>query len=282
MKLIFQCISVSLLILFVSCGTEDLCDSITCNNDGVCVEGICDCPEGFSGPQCNTEDLCVTQSIDCLNGGTCLEGICDCPDGYTGVNCELIDVNNLQMILDNDILTPLGLVEQGVSLASLYGLNYAGGIIFYIDVDDRLPDADGMVVSEVNLSTKGECKNEDLSEIANAGYSNANPGEFSSSGLLGQGKSNTDAILANCEDLIDGAAKLCRDKGPEWFLPSMEEIWLVDQNLPYELALFTDFDYYWTSSENSATFFWAINAGNRFDALGSSSSFVLARAVREF
>jgi hypothetical protein len=26
--------------------------------------------------------------VECLNGGTCLEGTCDCPEGFTGPSCE--------------------------------------------------------------------------------------------------------------------------------------------------------------------------------------------------
>lgn len=269
--------------LLFGCEPEDPCDTVVCNNGGICVEGNCDCPEGFSGSQCDEEDLCITQNIQCMNGGICDEGICDCPTGFIGDNCELIDLDNLQLILDEGILTPLSLVEQGVSVEMLYGLNYADGIIFYIDLEDRLPEAEGMVVSGENISTnaKGECKDGDVVEIDNASYFNDNPGVFQASGRLGQGMSNTNAILDKCEDLTDGAAKLCRDLGPEWFLPSMEEIWLVDQNLNV-LFLFTDFDYYWTSSEASAEFFWAINVGERYDALGTNSSLIYLRAVREF
>lgn len=32
-------------------------------------------------------------NITCLNGGTCINGICDCPDGYTGPDCGQLDLN---------------------------------------------------------------------------------------------------------------------------------------------------------------------------------------------
>ncbi len=35
------------------------------------------------------EDPC--DSIDCINGGSCVEGICDCPEGFEGVRCEILD-----------------------------------------------------------------------------------------------------------------------------------------------------------------------------------------------
>lgn len=57
-------------------------------NGGVCMKGTCECPNGFSGVNCEFEDLCITQSVGCQNGGVCMEGTCECPNGFSGVNCE--------------------------------------------------------------------------------------------------------------------------------------------------------------------------------------------------
>ncbi len=275
---------VCLCIQLLSCTSENPCDGIICNNGGTCVDGTCACLDGFSGPNCDSEDLCITESIECFNGGVCENGACQCPTGFTGENCEEIDVNQLQFLLDEGIRSPLDLVAEGVAIDELYGLRFAGGLIFYIDVDDQLVDADGMVVSMSDVSNDAEieCQSEDVTAIENASYSNTNPGVFQSSGVLGQGENNTSAILDACGILEEGAATRCRNVGEGWFLPSMEEIYLIDIRLPNELALFSDFDYYWTSTESSAGFFWALNTGNRFDALGATSSFVHVRAVKAF
>lgn len=45
-----------LLIVFSAC-KKDPCDDITCENGGICVEGDCDCPEGFAGNFCESFDL---------------------------------------------------------------------------------------------------------------------------------------------------------------------------------------------------------------------------------
>ena len=48
-----------LLLLFDSCGkpmeVEDLCEGILCQNNGICLDGTCECVTGFSGPNCEQE-----------------------------------------------------------------------------------------------------------------------------------------------------------------------------------------------------------------------------------
>lgn len=71
---------------------EDMCSAMECNtgtlNQETCT---CDCPEGFSGTNCETEDFCVTQNVICENEGTCVDGTCECPEGYSGTSCEIED-----------------------------------------------------------------------------------------------------------------------------------------------------------------------------------------------
>jgi len=31
------------------------------------------------------------EEISCFNGGICMEGVCDCPLGWTGVDCSIVD-----------------------------------------------------------------------------------------------------------------------------------------------------------------------------------------------
>ncbi|HLF63053.1 MAG TPA: calcium-binding EGF-like domain-containing protein [Saprospiraceae bacterium] len=38
-----------------SCSTNDSCENTICLNGGVCVNGICDCPERFTGPNCQEQ-----------------------------------------------------------------------------------------------------------------------------------------------------------------------------------------------------------------------------------
>lgn len=51
-KLIFfVLISASL----ITCSDSDPCEGITCENDGFCVNGQCDCTVGYEGPNCGTQ-----------------------------------------------------------------------------------------------------------------------------------------------------------------------------------------------------------------------------------
>lgn len=70
---------VAVLTGFSACN-NDPCEDKVCLNGGNCVEGICNCPTGFTGPSCET--------IVCFNGGVASQGFCQCPTGFTGTNCQ--------------------------------------------------------------------------------------------------------------------------------------------------------------------------------------------------
>jgi hypothetical protein len=52
----FLLFTLSLLLATPACEIIflDDCDDIDCLNGGVCINGTCDCPDGFSGPRCET------------------------------------------------------------------------------------------------------------------------------------------------------------------------------------------------------------------------------------
>ena len=72
------------LLLCVSC--SDPCKNVECENGGTCNDGSCNCPEGYSGAQCEIFDSCY--NVVCLNGGVCINGDCNCAPGYEGIDCS--------------------------------------------------------------------------------------------------------------------------------------------------------------------------------------------------
>lgn len=59
---------------FQSCG-DTTCDTVTCQNGGDCKDGVCECPEGFTGEFCE----CPV----CPDNSTCNSaGECECDLGY--------------------------------------------------------------------------------------------------------------------------------------------------------------------------------------------------------
>lgn len=72
------------MLTFSSC--KDKCDDVNCDNDGICVDGTCNCLPGFSGENCEIVDLCYNET--CNGNGTCDDGTCECTTNYEGVKCE--------------------------------------------------------------------------------------------------------------------------------------------------------------------------------------------------
>lgn len=68
------------------CQNYNPCYNVTCQNGGVCNNGKCNCPPGYSGSQCQNYNPCY--NVTCQNGGTCVNGNCNCPTGYYGSNCQ--------------------------------------------------------------------------------------------------------------------------------------------------------------------------------------------------
>lgn len=79
---------------YTACNTVK-CKDMVCGNGGTCKDGVCTCPDGFTGRLCESRvpaGNCA--GIVCYNGGTCKEGTCLCASGYQGTFCDTgINVN---------------------------------------------------------------------------------------------------------------------------------------------------------------------------------------------
>lgn len=78
MRKILLALSVCTLLSISAC-KEDACESVNCQNNGTCVDGTCECPIGFVGPNCQ----CPSNSTYNSAANTC-----DCIAGYEGSDCN--------------------------------------------------------------------------------------------------------------------------------------------------------------------------------------------------
>lgn len=73
---------------------KDPCAELECLNGGQCLDGLCDCPEGYIGADCGIGlDPCAQADCDPLRTDSCLalsfsEARCICIRGFEGDKCE--------------------------------------------------------------------------------------------------------------------------------------------------------------------------------------------------
>lgn len=82
------------LMALLAC-RPDPCDRLNCRNGGICVDGECDCPEGFIGPECTIQlDPCQQKDCDERQTARCevnAAGLaqCICREGFEGEFCDI-------------------------------------------------------------------------------------------------------------------------------------------------------------------------------------------------
>jgi hypothetical protein len=136
---------------------------------------------------------------------------------------------------------------------------HQGGVVFYIlqgdDLGYNAGETHGLVVAMSDVATNviWGCYETDLVNVSNV---TSKP----PSGLgaeIGDGFNNTINILKDCPTAP--AALAASDYGPEWFLPSINELnqMYVNKTTLEAVSGFTAFsDFYWSSTEHDANNAW--------------------------
>jgi hypothetical protein len=152
-----------------------------------------------------------------------------------------------------------------------------GGVVFWVD-----GNGGGLVCAyqDYPIQVEWGCYNVDLPSVPNV---TSNP-PVGPGAEIGDGEDNTTGILADCSS--SPAALAARSYGPEWFLPSINELNEIEINRATLEAVpgFSAFgNYYWSSTEYDYSFAWLQYFTNGiqdgFDKLNTSLS---VRAVRAF
>jgi len=86
--------ALSIAVIFTGC-KEDC--TFECKNGSECVDGTCDCLEGWTGTDCSTA-ITMDCANECMNGGVCSNGTCNCEDGWTGDDCNTPNATPMETI----------------------------------------------------------------------------------------------------------------------------------------------------------------------------------------
>jgi len=203
----------------------------------------------------------------------------ECPIGKENATSKIIitipgssvDPNpdaSVQYLLDKGESSPLDLYKNGVILDSLYGKEYQGGYIFYLDIIDEVPSINGLIAAKKDLGRNmfGYSNTAPNNSVGKVAHSNGIPNlatlkasELSqsstlSSSKIGSGKHNSEIIARECD--TEAGAKDCLDYSADgyddWFLPSLEELYqlYLQRKTIKGLSIKKYDDRYWSSTQS--------------------------------
>ena len=130
-----------------------------------------------------------------------------------------------------------------------------GGVVFWLDSTGQ----HGLVVafSDAAFSVEWGCHETDLQNVPSAPYNGNQPVGLGTE--IGDGFNNTNNILKDCPTAP--AALAARSYGPDWFLPSINELKKIYDNTPIldGVSGFIQMGevLYWSSSESDNNFTWS-------------------------
>ena len=154
-----------------------------------------------------------------------------------------------------------------------------GGVVFWIDSTGQ----HGLVVafSDVATSVEWGCHLTNLPNVPNVPDNGGTPSGLGAE--IGDGFNNTNNILKDCPTAP--AALAARSYGPDWFLPSINELnqMYINKTTLEGVSGFTAFSIYnWSSTERGSYNAWGqlFNDGTQGDA--NKDGTLNVRAVRAF
>lgn len=225
----------------------------SCSDDAIC-----------SDPGCN---------YGVFNSSNCN---CFCDSLVLGPQCDRFDSTKVQTLLDNGF-DPMELLKTNIILDSLYGKTFKGGLIFYVDT----LKGTGLIASPDNLPGPvfWGCFTKDIPDIPNV--SSIDPNIQQNGAKIGDGFSNTEALLLACNE-SGIAARLCRNLGSDWYLPSISELIEMRANLKQKGHGFFFNSLYWSSTEKDLNQAWLIHFSHLDITSAVKNSYNSVRAVKNF
>ena len=157
----------------------------------------------------------------------------------------------------------------------------AGGVVFWVDPTDN---THGLVCALEDYQSRVEwgCSGTDLPSVPNV-FRNDEGDLVGPGAEIGYGEPNTTGILADCSSAA--AALAARSYGPEWFLPSineLNEIYVNKETLESVSGVVAFSNFYWSSTEIDNIYAWRQNVVDGFQFIFGKSYTGSVRAVRAF
>ena len=169
---------------------------------------------------------------------------------------------------------------SGTDACKIGAIGPGGGWIFFVDKDDEFPGFTYLEAAPTEIAANAWCNNQNNSIYATP----LTTAQYWTLKGVGQGKTNTEAMLAFC---TSGAANDAVNYSTStatsgWFLPSLGELMLMYNNLLVAGVGGIPNTFYWSSSEKDSSYAWFQNFFNGNQDYYGKYNTLPVRAVRAF